>query len=197
VTEDVAEQRRGLRPSRVRFYFDADVLGLAKLLVQVRNDVTFPGDLGGVLHKRRRPPCPITERGTPDTVWIPEAAAQGWLVITRDINISANRAEIAAVRDSGARMVAAAAGADIIGNDRVELYCSAATVTDLKNRFGLLASGQPNVLLRVPCFSAPELLDRPVMPAPVIAVDLLESRDARSRRAGRQLLEAALVGFAG
>lgn len=27
----------------IRFYVDADVLGLAKLLVQVRNDVTYPG----------------------------------------------------------------------------------------------------------------------------------------------------------
>jgi hypothetical protein len=32
------------KPATVRFYFDADVLGLAKILVQVRADVTYPGD---------------------------------------------------------------------------------------------------------------------------------------------------------
>ena len=31
---------------------------------------------------------------------------RGWLIVTRDNNISQNRAEIAAVRDNGAKMVA-------------------------------------------------------------------------------------------
>ena len=48
------------RPATVRFYVDADVLGLAKILVQVRADVTYPGDPGGDLFKRRREACPIT-----------------------------------------------------------------------------------------------------------------------------------------
>ncbi len=39
------------KPAVVRFYVDADVLGLAKILVQVRSDVTYPGDPGGVLHQ--------------------------------------------------------------------------------------------------------------------------------------------------
>jgi len=30
------------KPADVRFYFDADILGLAKILVQVRADVTIP-----------------------------------------------------------------------------------------------------------------------------------------------------------
>ena len=38
------------RPATVRFYIDADILGLAKVLVQVRADVTYPGDPGGTLH---------------------------------------------------------------------------------------------------------------------------------------------------
>lgn len=46
---------RRFKPADVRFYLDADVLGLAKLLVQVRNDVTYPGDPGGVVQKRERP----------------------------------------------------------------------------------------------------------------------------------------------
>jgi hypothetical protein len=36
-----------VRPVRVRFYVDADVLGLAKVLAAIRPDVTDPGDPGG------------------------------------------------------------------------------------------------------------------------------------------------------
>jgi hypothetical protein len=36
------------------------MLGLAKILTQLRNDVTYPGDPGGVLHKHERAACPIT-----------------------------------------------------------------------------------------------------------------------------------------
>lgn len=104
----------GPRLAVVRFYVDADVLGLAKILVQVRADVTYPGDPGAVLHKRVRPPCPVTSPAVPDSVWIPEVARRKWLIITRDRNIAVNRAEVTAVRDNAARMVALA-GADAIG----------------------------------------------------------------------------------
>jgi hypothetical protein len=35
------------RPALVRYYVDADLLGVAKILVQLRGDVTHPGDQGG------------------------------------------------------------------------------------------------------------------------------------------------------
>jgi hypothetical protein len=41
-----------------------------------------------------------------DTDWIPEVAARGWLIITRDSMIAQNRNEVAAVRENKARMVA-------------------------------------------------------------------------------------------
>ena len=53
------------KPADVRFYIDADVPGLAKMLVQVRPDVTYPGDPGGVLHKRYRP-CPVQSTDVDD-----------------------------------------------------------------------------------------------------------------------------------
>jgi hypothetical protein len=93
------------KPIAPRFYFDADVLGLAKLLAQERADFTYPGDPGGRIKKRLRPPCMITTPATKDSVWIPAVAAQGWLIITRDKEIQGNRAEIDAVRDHGAKMV--------------------------------------------------------------------------------------------
>jgi hypothetical protein len=98
-----------MRPAEVRFYVDADILGLAKVLVAVRgDDFTFPGDVGGIFHKRERPACPIAKTSTPDTVWLPEAAKRGWLIISRDHNIAENLAELEAVKASGARMVALA-----------------------------------------------------------------------------------------
>jgi PIN like domain len=97
--------RRPAKPATVRFYFDADVLGLAKALVGLRPDITYPGDPGGVVHRRERPPCPIASTATPDTQWIPIVAGRNWLIITRDSRIQDHRAEIDAVRDNEARMI--------------------------------------------------------------------------------------------
>jgi hypothetical protein len=99
------------KPAVVRFYFDADVLGLARIVAGLRNDATFPGDPGATINRRQRSACPITDRSTKDPVWIEKVAALGWLIVTRDSRIQQHRAEIAAVRESGARMVALA------GND--------------------------------------------------------------------------------
>lgn len=95
-----------IRPAQVRIYIDADILGLGKLLGGLRNDVTYPGDPGAVVHKRRRPPCPVTTPAVLDLDWIPRVAARGWLIVTRDSKIIENRNEIAAVRDNKAKMAA-------------------------------------------------------------------------------------------
>jgi hypothetical protein len=94
------------RAVQVRIYVDADVLGLGKILAGLRNDVTYPGDPGAVIHKRERAPCPITSPDVLDTDWIPQVAARGWLIITPDSMISQNRNEITAVRENNAKMVA-------------------------------------------------------------------------------------------
>lgn len=88
-----------------RFYFDADVLGLAKLICSERPDCTYPGDPGGRVKKRFRPPCIIESPATLDTVWIPAVAAQGWLIVTRDKAIQGHRAEIDMVRANNAKMI--------------------------------------------------------------------------------------------
>lgn len=95
-----------IKPAEVRFYIDADLLGLARVLASLRHDVTYPGDPGAVIHKRSRPPCPIASPAVKDTQWIPEVAARGWLIITRDRRIQEHRLEITAVREHRARMVA-------------------------------------------------------------------------------------------
>lgn len=89
----------------VRFYVDADLLGLAKLLVQVRADVTFPGDLGGPgVDGGTRPPCPVAV-GAKDPEWIPIVAQAGWVVITRDRHLPHRPAERQAILDHTARVV--------------------------------------------------------------------------------------------
>jgi hypothetical protein len=98
-----------VRAAAVRFYFDADILGLGKLISTVRADVTFPGDPGGVLHKRLRPPCPIATPHTRDLDWIPVVARARWIAITRDRHIQDHRAELAAVREHRLRLVALSA----------------------------------------------------------------------------------------
>ena len=97
------------KPAHVQFYFDADVLGLAKIMTLLRRDTTYPGDPGGLVKGGRlRPPCTVKDRAALDEVWIPETARQNWLVITRDRRIQENRAEIEAVRVNAARMIALA-----------------------------------------------------------------------------------------
>jgi PIN like domain len=93
----------------VRFYVDADTLGLAKILVTIRPDVTYPGDPGGTVHKKSRPACSIHPK-TKDVDWLPIVAKAGWLIITRDQHIRQRRAELAAVRDHGAKLVAIVSG---------------------------------------------------------------------------------------
>lgn len=93
------------KPANVRFYVDADTLGLAQILTRLRHDVTYPGDPGGVVHKRARPACPITTN-TPDTEWIERVSSEGWLILTRDKRIAHRHLERLAVTTHGARVVA-------------------------------------------------------------------------------------------
>lgn len=110
-----------IKTAQVRFYFDADVLGVAHVLAGLRPDVTFPGDPGGVVHKRERPPCMITSVKISDDMWIPQVTKRDWLIITRDSKIQIRRREILAVRESGARMVALAGDDAISAFDQLEV----------------------------------------------------------------------------
>ncbi|MGH3181964.1 MAG: hypothetical protein ACRD1G_17040 [Acidimicrobiales bacterium] len=89
----------------IRFYVDADLLGLAKLLVTVRADVTFPGDPGGTgIDGYPRPACSV-QPGAKDPVWIPIVAAEGWVIITRDRRIQSKPAERQAVIEHSAKLI--------------------------------------------------------------------------------------------
>ena len=96
---------RRVKPAQVRFYFDADILGLGKLVSSLRHDCTFPTDPGAVVRKRERGPCSITRTDTPDDEWIPQIARDGLLIITRDSKIQQRVSERKAVQESAARLV--------------------------------------------------------------------------------------------
>ncbi|GAA0963071.1 hypothetical protein [Actinocorallia libanotica] len=103
-----------VKPAQVRFYFDADILGLAHIIAGLRPDATYPGDPGGIVHKRQRPPSPVTTTKTDDDVWIPLVTERGWLIVTKDRHIQTRPREIQAVREHGARMVSLG-GAEAVG----------------------------------------------------------------------------------
>jgi uncharacterized protein with PIN domain len=87
----------------IRFYVDADLIGLAKILQQVRTDVTYPGDPGGTaIDGLRRDPCSLRP-DTPEPEWIPHVAAQAWPVITRDRHMQHRPAEKAMIHTHEAR----------------------------------------------------------------------------------------------
>jgi uncharacterized protein with PIN domain len=89
----------------IRFYVDADLLGLAKVLVTVRSDVTYPGDPGGPgPDGYQRPACPV-QPDAKDPTWIPTVAMEGWVTITRDRHLQHRPAERQAIIDHGARVV--------------------------------------------------------------------------------------------
>ena len=94
-----------MRPATVRFYFDADILGLGKVIAALRPDATFPGDPGAIVRRRQRPPCVITNSDIDDVDWIPRVAADGMIAISRDSNIARRVAEVEAVVDSGLRLI--------------------------------------------------------------------------------------------
>jgi hypothetical protein len=103
-----------VKAARVRFYIDADILGLAKILASLRADITYPGDKGATLKHERRPPCPVTTPAAKDHEWLPVVAGLGWLVITRDRHIEEHRREIALVKEYGARLITLS-GPDAVG----------------------------------------------------------------------------------
>ena len=95
-----------MKSATLRYYFDADILGLAKIVASLRADSTYPGAPAGVVRKQIRPACIITVLKTADTVWIPAVANAGMVAITRDSAIMRHPKERNAVVKSGARLFA-------------------------------------------------------------------------------------------
>ncbi|MEJ5866974.1 helix-turn-helix domain-containing protein [Pseudokineococcus sp. 5B2Z-1] len=85
-------------------------------------------------------------------------------------------------------------GADVVawGEHVAVAYCSRGVLDELTDRYGINGRGVPNLSLRVPRAEAAAIVARRTMPAAVVAVDLLEDDDVRTRRAGADLLDRCL-----
>jgi len=92
----------------------------------------------------------------------------------------------------GGVSAAAAIGADIVAQGEFEGYVSSRHISELVSAFGMDQQGErPNVVLRVVDDSLwPFEPGQRVAGRAVVAVDLVESDDPRSRRAGMNLLAA-------
>lgn len=80
---------------------------------------------------------------------------------------------------------------DLIAGDDAEIYVRASDVSELVERYALdISPARPNVIVRVVEEDDwPFGADARVAPWSVVAVDLLDARDERSRRAGFELIK--------
>ena len=93
---------------------------------------------------------------------------------------------------------ASVVGADIVADGAAdEIYCTAATLTVLRRDLGLSERGQSNIVVRVPAYEGLPLAGRGHMPLVAVGLDLADSVDVRTRRAGLNLLADALAGLEG
>jgi PIN like domain len=76
----------------IRYYLDADVLPLARVLGPLRDDVAYPGH-------------PAAPEAKADGAWLPAVAEAGWLIISRDAHVEDHRAWIGAVAEHRAKLV--------------------------------------------------------------------------------------------
>lgn len=95
-----------MKPATVRYCFDADILGLGKVVAGLRPDATYPGDPGDVIHKSQRPRCAVASTDVDDVEWIPYVADKGMIAISRDAKISRRIAEVGTVVQHRARLAA-------------------------------------------------------------------------------------------
>lgn len=66
-----------------RFFIDENLLGIARLLAKVRDDIVHPG----------HPDLPEIPLRTPDLTWLPIVGERRWPVVMRDKRIRTRRPE--------------------------------------------------------------------------------------------------------
>jgi PIN like domain len=95
----------------VRFFVDADLLGVGKALAVVRKDVVHPG------HRR----SPEIHPQTPDSMWLPIVGDAGWIAISRNKRIRYNPVENRLLHQHGVRAIFLTGGRNMTSWDRLVL----------------------------------------------------------------------------
>ncbi|MGY1915831.1 helix-turn-helix domain-containing protein [Blastococcus sp. SYSU DS0973] len=220
LTVDQAAERLGVEPKQVRRLISAGKLAahrVGRTLVldedAVEGRARLPITAGRALAPRTAWAA-LWQLSGEDVDWLPPAERSRLLARLRSydaerlVAASRDRAErhelrvLPAYRDRllttdgvvpSGLTAAAAVGADIVAPEAAaEMYCTAGTFADLRREFGLSERGEANLVVRVPRYEQLQLAGRTHMPSAVVAVDLAESPDVRTRRAGLDLLTAAL-----
>lgn len=212
-----AAERLGVSPGRVRQLIDAGSLAADRV-----GERWVVGDVSLVLAGERRVGRPWSSGAAWGALWLAFGRPAPWLSprersrvrarlrgglegLVVQLSRRADRLEFVAHPSALGRLVAdrravlggwsaaPAVGADLIGGEGVELYVLRADLDDVVAGFGLVAAGGsvPNVVLHVVDWWPFDAEER-VAPPVVVALDLLEHRDDRSRRAGGELLAAAI-----
>ncbi|UUO03851.1 hypothetical protein M4D79_14115 [Mycolicibacterium novocastrense] len=94
-----------VKQADVKFYFDADILGLAHIVCALRPDCTYPGDPGRKIKRQFRDECVVRDQRAKDREWIPLVGRQRWVAITRDRDIQSHLSLLQLVKEYGLRLV--------------------------------------------------------------------------------------------
>lgn len=101
-----------MRPRSAEWYFDADTIGVGRVLAAAGVRATWPGDDGTRRGRAHLTPSPIDRTDIADEVWIEEVTRAGMTIITRDRRIASRTSEVDAVIASRARVFALTVSGD-------------------------------------------------------------------------------------
>lgn len=95
-----------MRTRSAEWCFDADTIGVGRVLAEAGVRATWPGDDGALRGRPHLLPCTIDRTDIADEVWIEEVTRAGMSIITRDRRIASRTSEVDAVIASRARVFA-------------------------------------------------------------------------------------------
>lgn len=95
-----------MKPRSAEWYFDADTIGVGRILAAAGVRATWPGDDGERRGRPDLPPSPTSRTDVGDEVWIEQVTRAGMVIITRDRRISTRTSEVDAVIASRAKVFA-------------------------------------------------------------------------------------------
>lgn len=101
-----------MKSRKAQWYFDADPIGVGRVLAAAGVHVTWPGDDGTRGGRPHLPASPIDRTDIGDDVWIGAVTRAGMSIITRDRRIATRTSEVDAVIASRARVFALTVTAD-------------------------------------------------------------------------------------
>jgi hypothetical protein len=112
---------------RADWFADANATGLGHALAAAHLPVTWIGDDGKQRRRKKAhwlEPCPVTDHGEADDVWIPKIAGYGAAILTRDEHIATRLLEHEAVRGASARLFAITSGGSLSLWELVQVVAS-------------------------------------------------------------------------